>query len=238
MSSNLGVGKTLELLERLKGTVREFTARAEKLNADHHARIAREQRLREAANEKQAKEVAAASRDAEAAFAAATEAAEARHQARKTWIGKAYQTSKDQCLQGIETDTGTRKYDLQKRMLQAERDRDAGWATAGTTLEEFRTNAAAEQATLTSCEAVAYNSFKGYRAFTRLLSDAYQKAAAPEASKDENQLLAELRDLLGRTTGDLDHFRKFWLLRLFKYLPALGAARAVRGPADPAPVRS
>ena len=71
MSSNLGVGKTLELLERLKGTVRDFAARAEKLNAEFHARTGREQRLREAAAEKQAKELAAAIGEAEAAFAAA-----------------------------------------------------------------------------------------------------------------------------------------------------------------------
>ena len=75
MSSNLGVGKILELLERLKGTVRDFTARAEKLNAEYHARTGREHRLREAAEEKQATELAAAIGEAEAAFAAAREAA-------------------------------------------------------------------------------------------------------------------------------------------------------------------
>ncbi len=219
MSSNLGVGKTLELLERLKGTVREFAARAEKLNAEFHARTGREQRLREAAAEKQAKELAAAIGEAEAAFAAAREAAEAKHEARKARIGKAYQASKEKGLEDIENQTGTRKYELQKRMLQAERDRDAGLAAAATALEEFKANLAAEQAALTPLETAAHSAFKGYRKFVRLLSDAYQKAAAPAAALDENQLLAELRELLGKTRGDLGRFRKFLLLRVFKYLP-------------------
>ena len=220
MSSNLGVGKTLELLERLKSTVQEFAARAEKLHTEFHTRTGREQRLRATAAEKQANELAAAISEAEAGFAAAKEAAQAKHEARKAWIGRAYQASKETCLSGIENETGTRKYELQKRMLQAERDRDSGTATAVTTIEEFRANLAAEQAVLTPLEIAAKGAFKGYRGFVRVMADAYQKAALPGASADENQMLTELRELLGRTSGDLGRFRKFLLLRVFKYLPA------------------
>ncbi len=219
MSSNLGVGKILELLERLRSTVRDLTARADKLNAEFHARTGRERRLREAATEKQATELAAAISEAEAAFAAAREAAQANYEARKTRIGKAYQASKEKALAGVETHTGTRKYELQKKMLQAERDRSAGLAATATALEEFKANAAAEQTTLASMEATAGKSFKGYRKLTRGLTAAYQKAAAPDPAKDANQLLAELREVLGKTSGDLSRFRRFLLLRVFKYLP-------------------
>ena len=220
MSSNLGVGKTLELLERLKSTVREFAARAEKLHAEFRTRSGREQRLRDTAEAKQASELAAAMSEAKAAFAVAKETAQAKHEARKAWIGRAYQASKETCLSGIENETGTRKYELQKRMLQAERDRDSGTATAVTRIEEFRANLAAEQAVLTPLEIAAQGAFKGYRRFARVMADASQKAASPVASVDENQLLAELREALGKTSGDLNRFRKFWLLRVFKYLPA------------------
>lgn len=219
MSSNLGVGKTLELLERLKGTVRDFAARAEKLNAEFHTRAGREQRLREAAQEKQAKELAAAIGEAEAAFAAAGEEARAKHEARKARIGTAYQASKEKRLADIETGTGTRKYELQKTMLQAEREREAGLAAAATALDEFRANLAAEQAALIPMETAAGKAFRGYRKFVRLLADADQKAAAPNPARDEHQLLAELRELLGKTQGDLSRFRRFLLLRVFKYLP-------------------
>ena len=219
MSSNLGVGKTLELLERLRGTVRELTARAEKLNAEYNARTGRERRLRDAAAEKQAKDLTADISDAEAAFAAAKEAAIANYEARKAWIGKAYQASKEKCLADIENMTGTRKYELQKQMLQAERDRDTGLANAATALEEFRANLAAEQAALSPLETAARGAFKGYRRFVRALSNAYQKASPPAPALDENQLLVELRDLLGKTRSDLERFKGFWLLRVFKYLP-------------------
>ena len=219
MSSNLGVGKTLDLLERLKGTVREFGARAEKLNAEFHTKTGREQRLRETAEEKQARELVAATSEAEAAFAAAKEAATAKYEARKARIGNAYQASKEKGLENVENQTGTRKYELQKTMLQAERDRASGLAAAATTLEEFKANLAAEQAALAPLETAARSAFKGYRKLGRLLSDAYQKAAPPGASMDENQMLAELRDVLSKTRGEVDRFRRFLLLRVFKYLP-------------------
>ncbi len=120
----------------------------------------------------------------------------------------------------MESQTGTRKYELQKRMLQAERDRASGLTAAATTFEEFKANLAAEQAALTSLESAAHGAFKGHRRFVRLLSGAYEKAAQPDDSSDESQLLAGLRDLLSRTRGDLERFRKFLLLRVFKYLPA------------------
>ena len=175
MSNNLGVSKTLESLERLRGTVREFTARADKLNADFQARAAREQRLRAAAAEKEAKELAVAIGDAEAAFAIGKEALGARHEARKTRIGKAYQSSKEKALADIEAQTSKRKYELQKAMLQAERDRTAAFAEAARALQDFQANAAAENAALASLEAAAYKSFRGYRSLLRLLSEAYER---------------------------------------------------------------
>ena len=64
MSSHLGVGKILDLLERLRGTVRELTERAEKLNGEFAARTVRERHLREAATEKQAAALATAAGEA------------------------------------------------------------------------------------------------------------------------------------------------------------------------------
>ena len=218
----------LELLDRLKGTVREFAAQAEKLNADFHARTAREHRLRETASEKQANELAAAVGEAEANFAAAREAAAAKHEARKARIGKAYQASKEQGLTGVENQTGTRKYELQKRMLQSERDRDAGLTAAAATLEEFKTSLAAEQAALAPLEAAAHSAFKGYRKFVHLLSDAYQKAAPPGAALDENQLLAELRELLSKARGDLEPVSEVLASAGIQVSAGLGADGAVR----------
>jgi hypothetical protein len=219
VSSNLGVGNTLELLDRLKGTVRELTARGDKLNQDFQTGTARERRYREALAEEHAKQLSAAIGEAEATFTSSRNATVGKHEARKARIGKAYQASKENSLGGIENLTGTRKYELQKRMLQAERDRASGLAAAATSLEEFKASLAAEQAVLAPLETAAHSALKGYRRFVRLLADAYQKAAPPGAAQDENQMLTELRDLLSKTRGDLERFRSFWLLRVFKYLP-------------------
>ncbi len=222
MSSNLGVGKTLELLERLKSTVRDLAARAEKLNAEFYARTGRERRLREAAQERQARELAAAAGEGEAALAAAGEEARAKYEARKARIGTAYQASKEKRLADIEAGTGTRKYELQKTMLQAERDREAGLAATTTALEEFRASLADQQAALASLETAAARAFRGYGKFVRLLAGAYQQAASPSPALDAQSLLAELRAGLGKTQGDLGRFQQFRLLRVFKYLPVWG----------------
>ena len=219
MSSHLGVSQTLELLDRLSGAVRDLTARGDKLNQEFHSRNARERRLREAAAAEQAKQLAAARDEAESAFAAAKAAAEAKYERRKGWIGQAYQNSKEKRLAGIENQTGAQKYELQKTALQAERDRDAGLATAAATLEAFRASLAAEQPALALLEQTARTAFKGRRKLLRLLAAAYQKADAG-ATQDENQMLAQLRELLGQTRDDLSRFRRFLLLRVFKYWPA------------------
>ncbi len=152
MSSNLGAGKTLELLDSLKGTVQDFAARADKLNGDYHAKAAKERLRCQAAVEEQARQAAAAVAEAEVAFQSEQAGVELKHDQRKARIGRAYQSSKELALKKIEDRTGGRKYELQKRMLQAERDRDAGLAATTHAFEEYRSNLAAEQQTMTLLE--------------------------------------------------------------------------------------
>ena len=219
MSNNLGVGKTLELLDRLRSAARELGARGDKLNQEHQAWASRERRQREAAAAEQARQLAAAIAEAESVYASAREAATTKFEERKALIGRAYQASKEKCVQQIEDQTGARKYELQKRMLQAERDRDTGLTNAAAALRDFKAALAAEQEALAQLETVAHTSFNGHRALLRLLA-VPGEAAAPGPARDENPMLAELQALLGRIRGDLERFQKFPLLRLFKYWPA------------------
>jgi hypothetical protein len=213
----LGVGRTLELLDRLKSTVQDISLRATKLNQDFRAAIARETRTRELAAEEQAISLSAETGAAEAAAKAARDAAEARFEKRKTRIGKAYQASKEQALVNVEKQIGGRKYDLQKKVLQAEKDRAAALAQAATDLQEFKTNLAAEQETLAGLEHRAQIMLRGYRPLVRAFADAYPNAKLNPAL-DENQLLGEIRERLARARTGLGQFRRFLLLRLFKYL--------------------
>ena len=218
MSSELAAGKTLELLDTLKGTVQDFAARSDKLNEDYHARAARERLRCQAAVQEQARQLAAAIAEAEAGFQAEKAGAEAKFEQRKSRIGRAYQSSKELALKQIEDRTGGRKYELQKRMLQAERDRDTGLSATTHAFEEFRSNLAAEQQTLGQLEGAVQRSFQGYKAMLAGFFAAYEKTDGAFA-KDENQLLTELRELLARSAEDLKRFRHSLVLRCFRYWP-------------------
>ena len=227
MSSNLGVGKILDLLERLKGTVRDLAARADKLNTEFQARTGREQRLREAAAGKAGEELAAAIGEAEAAFAAAREAAQAKFEARKAWIGKAYQASKEKALAGVETQTGTRKYELQKKMLQAERDRERGPGRRGDRARGVQSQRWRRsrrrwrrwKRRLQGVSRATGSSSASCRTPTK-------RPLTPDAAKDEHQLLAELREVLGKTRGDLGQFPEVPVAARVQVPAGLGAAGA------------
>jgi S-DNA-T family DNA segregation ATPase FtsK/SpoIIIE len=217
-SSKLAAGKTLELVDTLKGAIEAFADRADKLDGEFHSHTAKERQRGEAAVAEQRRQVMTALGEAEAALETAQTATRSKHERRKVWIGKAYQSSKHRALQNIDDRTGGRKYELQKTMLQAERDRDAGLAAAATAFEEFRKNLATEQETLARSELAAQHAFGGYPGFRRLFLGAYGKAEVDRA-KDDGQLLSELRGRLAKAGDELVCFNRFWLLRLFKYLP-------------------
>ncbi len=104
-------------------------------------------------------------------------------------------------------------------MLQADRDRQHGLETTAATFEEFRKNLAVEQDALAQSERLAQRSFRGYGRFLRVFFHAYKNVES-DLSRDENQLLLELRDLLGKTCSDLNRFRSMMLMRIGKLFPA------------------
>jgi hypothetical protein len=218
VSRNPGPHQTLELLERLRGVVRDFKARADKLNEEFHGRMAKERLWRESILGEHQAETAAAVNEAEVAFLDAKATAEVKHERRKSRISRAYSSSRDQALKDIENQTGGQKYEMQKRSLQAERDREAALAVAAKMLQEFKANLAVEHEALAALEANVSRAFGGYSRFRKLLEAAYEKAQ-PELSRDENQMLAELRELMAKTRGDLERFGHVLLRRLFKHLP-------------------
>ncbi len=219
MSSILAADKTLDLLERLKSTVEEFAGRADKLTEAQRAQAAKErQRSTMAAAELRQRHLAAAA-EAETAFQNAKAAALARYERRKIHIGEAYQASKEAGLHRIDSDIGARRYDLQRRVLHAEKDREAGLLKANTRFEEFKRDLEAAQEELAGSERAAQALFKGYPGLRRLFFKAYEEAQ-PGLSTDESQLLAELKDATAKAAADLQSFRERWLLRILR--PVLG----------------
>ena len=218
MSSDLSAGKALGLLNSLKATVEELATRADKLNEEHQSRVAKERLRSEAALEEHRKQLATATSEADATHSAVRSAAQATYEKRKFKIGKAYQASKERGLQKVDDRIGALKYELQKRMLQAERDRETGLATAQSRFEEFRRNLASEQERLAGLEQSAQRAFGGYWTLKRLFLKAYETSEV-DAARDEQRLLAEMVSLMSQAETELGRFRSKLLLGLFRYLP-------------------
>ena len=87
---------------------------------------------------------------------------------------------------------GRRKHKLQTETLQAKRNRETGLANAESAWNEFTSALAQEHDALSALEATAQSAFKGYRKFRRLLARP-QSMAEPDLSRDEYQLMSELR---------------------------------------------
>ena len=219
MSSDLAAGKALGLLGDLKAAIEELAGRAAKLTEDHNSRVAKERLRCEAAVEEQKKQLTASMTEAEATFRSARAATQTRFERRKARIGKAYQASKEQGLQKVETGIGALKYELQKKMLQAERDRETGLSTAQSNFEEFRRQLASEQEKLAVLEQNAQRAFGGYRTFQRLFLKTYETSQA-DTSRDEQRMFADMVSLMGQAESQLARFRRNLLVGLFKYLPA------------------
>jgi S-DNA-T family DNA segregation ATPase FtsK/SpoIIIE len=218
VSSELAANKTLGLVDSLKATVEDIGGRVKKLNEDLQVTLVRENRRYEAGLEENTKQLSAEIMKAEGAFQEAKVAAQAGSERRKARIGRAYQASREQALQRVDERLGGRKYELQKAMLQAEKDREAGLASTTAAAREFQANLATEQEALASLERGAQQAFKGYGIFRRRFLAAYDNSSA-DVSGDPEQLLGRLREQVVEGKTGLDRFRRLFLVRLFRYFP-------------------
>ncbi|HTL59710.1 MAG TPA: FtsK/SpoIIIE domain-containing protein [Candidatus Limnocylindrales bacterium] len=217
MSSILSAGKTIELVNQLKATVEECAARADKLNEELRIKTAKERQRCAVAIAAAKQELASQGTAAEQDFENRKVALLAKYEQRKTWIGDAYQSSKERGLQKIEDQIGARKYELQKTTLQAEKDREAALTRATAAHEEFSRTLAARQDDLAEMEREAQRLLKGYGRLLRFFFKAYELAEVSHEA-DENRLMAQFQELLERAKGDLERLRGFGLFRLLRFL--------------------
>ena len=205
------------LVDTLKATIEDIGARATKLHEDLNLTIAREGRRHDASREEQSKQLSAAILKAEADFQDAKAAAQARFEQRKTWIGRAYQNGREQALKKIDERLGGRKYELQKSMLQADKDRESALAATATSSREFQARLALEQETLAGLERSAQKAFKGYGGFRRRFLSAYETSQV-DVSGDHERLFAAMLEQIAKAKQHRDKLRRHLLLPIFKYL--------------------
>jgi hypothetical protein len=206
------------LLEELRLAVGDLGARADKLGEDYRMRSARDRVRRQAQLDEHAAGMSAGLANEERLYEEAKARALEKFEQRKLRISRAYQSSKEKGLRDIENKSGGRKYELQKAMLHAEREREKELAQAAAARQEFQTALAAEQQALAQREIAARMAYKGYGSMSQAFSSAYQNPR-PEVSADETHLLDNLRGLLQTADAGLRRLHRNVFFRLFRYVP-------------------
>ena len=123
MSSLLTVTQTIELLDSLKGTVRDFAAAEEKLNREFRTKSEAAQTRHAEDLAAHATQLAAQRSVADQSCQKAKEQRQARYGARKGRITKAHKASQKTALERIDNQEGRVKYQSQKGLLDTKRFR-------------------------------------------------------------------------------------------------------------------
>ena len=218
VSSHPGVDKTLAMLDRLKGVVRDFAAHEEELKREHSIEMAKlRQRCEQALREHEALVETETAR-ADSDFETAKQQCESRHGQRQSRINQAYKTVKQRRLEAIESEDGRHKFEIQRDLLQTDRDRETQLKETDAAFASFTNELATEYGTLNSSETRARRCLRGYRKFLRLLARP-SEAPAPDPAMPHDQLLGALRARLGDVENQLRRFRAYPLPLLFRFLP-------------------
>ena len=162
---------------------------------------------------------------AETTFQEKKRAAEDSYDHLRIRISEAWKSSKTQAITRIEEEEGRRKYRLQTATMQAARVRKDGIAATEKEYEQFCATLQAEDQTLLPVEAAIRSSFRGIWKFRKMLE---APAGALDQSKDEYQLLGQLRQLRTQCETDLQKYNHILLPKFFKFLPWWHADNIVR----------
>ena len=218
MSKLLTVTQTIELLESLKGAVRDFAATEEKLTRDFKTKSeAAQKRFSEDTSAHDA-EIVARLGEAETTFQSSTQAWQSKREQRKARIARANKASRKTALERIDNEEGRRKYQSQKGLLDTKRFRTDSLAQNDATLAEFNQQLGENRAAFVELEQKAKVAFRGYGKLRRMVDSA---SVLPNTnfSADEYQSLEQLRQLHTRTNGDLGQFDHLLLPKIFRLLP-------------------
>jgi hypothetical protein len=218
VSNNFGAKEMVALLETLRGAMRDFAAREEKLNADFRARSSMETRAFDIAKEKQATAATEMLAKGEAEFREANERAKARFERRKAKINQAHIIVRKRVLDEISQQEADIKYGVQSGSLEAERVRDEKIMAAAAALEDFNRRTSETQNGFAGLEESARKAFGGYGKFRKLLAPD-REWPQPDLSGDENQMLDELQRLEKKVSDDISRFKGLFPAVIFRFLP-------------------
>lgn len=211
--SKPSIDQTIEGLNHLRTTVRDFATREEKLTQDLRLKIAAEQRRRDKAIEELNNRSNTEIEEAELRYCQLKQAAESRYAGRKARITRAHVSSKKRALDKIDYTEGCRKHKLQTEMIKATKAHKSGLETTEKNCEQFKESLAAENVVIMRLEEKGRRAFSGYGKFRRLLSPGDPGSVAG----DENQLILHLRELRDQARDQLKEFNRLPLPFLFRF---------------------
>ena len=218
MNSHLGVQATLELVQRLRATIHDFAAREDAFKKDFHSRAAKLRRRHEEDIAAQKDALTAETSRAESAFQADRQNFQSHFEKRTGRINQVRTSGRQQRMEEIESQSGRRKFEIQRDLLAADRARETNLKRAGVNHANFAHLLAEQGDALAVLEARTRGAFRGYGKFLSLLS-APPENAALDLTRDENALLADLQETLGKIQAKVRWFCWSPLPLLFKCLP-------------------
>jgi hypothetical protein len=201
----LSTADTLDLLDRLRGAVRDITTRANQLERDFATRSTRlRAQFEQAIASERARWTSAI--DAERAAASAQrEQAESSFTARQTRIAKARESARQRRQHEIESTESKRTLDTQHGLLEADRTRDSDIHNNQASYEAFTSRLAEERVALEALEARVHT--------------ATSQVTSLDLSAPENQLMEQFHERLETAARELARSRRLVLPVLFRFFP-------------------
>ncbi len=218
MTSHLTVTQTRELLESLKGVMRDFAAAEEKLNKDFRAKISATDKQFKDESETHETRLAADLSAAEAAWQSAKSAEESRFKKRAERIATAKKTSHKLSTKRIDDEEGRWKHKSQKGLLDTERYRKGALAQNDATLANFHAQLTENRNAFVTLEQSADGAFRGYGKFRAWLTKP-ENFREPDLSANEHGLIEQFVKLHTVASENLTKFQKLFLPKLFRALP-------------------
>ena len=218
MSKLLGPQETLDWIERLRQTVVHFGRQEDTLRQSWHSRIANETRAHQSGTQARAAQLEEALATAESDFQTRQQNARQHFEQRRARILAAHKNCRKRALESIQEQENRHRYTLQKRTLDAERQREAALAQADDNLAHFRQGIAESQTRFAQAETSAQSAFAGVGEFRKLLGTECTWPVVNAAS-DEQQILQQLHALGDQTESDIRRFRHTLLGGVMRVLP-------------------
>ncbi|MEW6302102.1 MAG: FtsK/SpoIIIE domain-containing protein [Verrucomicrobiota bacterium] len=236
MNNLPGANDTLALVGELRRVIGEVAGMGSQLEEELRVQLSRERRHLESKITETDARCAASVGEAEFKAQTVREKIRNDYPKRQVRIRKATKTSLERHLHEIDDQEGRKKYDIQRKLLKTDRNRDAERVDAKKASDAFQAALAETYAASGVLRELTHLCFRGYKSLLELVTDIPAPTAVPTAAT-ANELLEQLRETIARTTRDLQAFREKPLPSLFRALPlpwliifiAVGVALAFLG---------